>query len=70
MRNKKKSICIVGNHPTVVDFQSWENAYIHYLSLSEVLDEYKKVSKSWGSQKVKSLDVEEHDGEVEFVVGF
>lgn len=58
------------DHPTYADLQSWENAYIHYLSLEDVLKDYQKASKVRGSEVVKSLDMKESDSEVEFIVGF
>lgn len=54
------------NYPTDADLEKWSNAYIHYLPLADVEKEYQKSSKT----KVQILDVEERDGEVEFVVGF
>lgn len=58
------------DHPTEADLESWDNAYIHYLSLSDVLTEYQKASKTRGSLKVQSLDVSESRDEVEFIIGF
>lgn len=58
------------NHPTEADLESWDNAYIHYLSLAYVLTEYQKASKTRGSEKVNILDVNESSGEVEFIVRF
>lgn len=58
------------DHPTEVDLESWDNAYIHYWSLSDVLTEYQNAGKVRGSLKVQSLDVSESRDEVEFIVGF
>lgn len=53
------------NYPTEVDLESWDNAYIHYLSLADVEKDYQKASKARGS-----LDMKEGDGQVEFIVEF
>ena len=58
------------DHPTEVDLESWDNAYIHYWSLSDVLTEFQKASKTRGSLKVSGLDVKENDERVEFIVRF
>ena len=58
------------DHPTEANLDKYDNACLHYISLSDVLTEFQKASKTRGSEKVQSLDVEERDGEVEFIVGF
>lgn len=58
------------DYPTEADLDKWDNACLHYISLSDVLTDYQKASKTRGSEKVTSLDVNENDELVEFIVGF
>lgn len=57
-------------HPTEADLEALDNANVHYLSLADVEKDYQKASKARGSMKVKNLDVNDNDGEIEFIVGF
>lgn len=57
------------DYPTEADLEKCDNACLHYISLSDVLTEFQKASKTRGSEKVQSLDVSESRDEVEFIIG-
>lgn len=56
--------------PTVADLGHLEGAYIQYLSLSDVLKEYRKASKVRSSKMIAELDIEESQEEIVFKVWF